>query len=130
MEKFENPQPTEGQPFSWKEIKKVNPETGEMLIEESSGEKWVSKPEVPPRIKELEEKEKKEKGVVNLIELIPKKVRETLREIAREQTLVELEKDQSLMADKKKFAEEFEKLYKIKELELAQKWLERRGKIS
>lgn len=71
--------------------------------------------------------EKKQSDPINLL---PEETRKIIEEIAKEQVLVELERNPKLMSDRKRFDEEFRKQYEIKKLTLAQKWLEGQGKNS
>jgi len=116
MERFK------GEPFSYKDIEPANPETGEFLVKESSGKKWVGKPERPPAVVKAEQEEMKEAGVVKLIEQLPEEARKKIREQAGIQAAEIVQKKQHFL-DRADMEKEYQELYRRKEWELAREWL-------
>lgn len=124
MEKFNSSSKSKKhiEPFSYKDIGPANPETGEFKVQESSGEKWVGRPARPPAVVRAEQEEMKRAGLVELIEQLPEEERKKVREEARIQTAEIIQKRQHLL-NRAETEKEFSELYRLKELELARKWL-------
>jgi len=110
------------EPFSYKDIEPANPETGEFKVLESSGKKWVGRPERPPAVVKAEQEEMKRAGLVKLIEQLPEEERKKIREQAGIQAAEMVQKKQHVLnrADMEK---EFNEFYRLKEWELAREWL-------
>jgi len=126
MERFNLPLEPEkrNNPFSYKDIEPANPETGEFKVQESSGEEWVGRSERPPAIVRAEQEKMKKAGLVKLIEQLSEEERKKVREEARIQVLETIQKKQQLFQlNRAEMEKEFNELYRLKEWELARKWL-------
>jgi len=122
LEKIKKPE-RRAEPFSYKDIGKPHPETGEFIIEESSGEKRIVRPARPPLLEKIEEEEARRAGITKLIDQLPTEVRQEVREKARLEAAEIINKKQHL-ASRTELDKEFHRLCQLKEWELAAKWLE------
>lgn len=126
LDTFSNQNPEKPKSFGpnwYKDIEILDEKTGAFKIKEASGEERIVNPSLPPVLHEMEEAERQEAGVAQLINQLPQAVRMEIKEKARMAAANELQKKQHLL-EPAQVGKELLALSRQKEWELAIEWLE------